>query len=186
MVVTLEEVKLYLRIDGDEENMLITHFILTAQELCEGILHYPLSELGEVTETVKQAILYATGCFYEQREQTDLTEVSDVMEGLLRGDLKENGCTGSMVVTLEEVKLYLRVDGDVEDVIITQFILASQELCEGILRYPLSVTREIPNAVKQAILYATGCFYEQRELVNTKEVTQVMKNLLFAYRKESW
>ncbi|HHX63234.1 MAG TPA: phage gp6-like head-tail connector protein [Epulopiscium sp.] len=91
-----------------------------------------------------------------------------------------------MVVTLEEVKLYLRIDGDEENTLITHFILASQELCEGILRYPLSEVGEIPETIKQAILYATGCFYEQREAVDTKEVIEIMRNLLFAHRKESW
>ncbi|MEG0729632.1 MAG: head-tail connector protein [Anaerovoracaceae bacterium] len=33
MVVSLEEAKLYLRVDGDEENMLITNFISTAEEI---------------------------------------------------------------------------------------------------------------------------------------------------------
>ncbi|HHX60623.1 MAG TPA: phage gp6-like head-tail connector protein [Epulopiscium sp.] len=91
-----------------------------------------------------------------------------------------------MVVTLEEVKLYLRIDGDEENTLITHFVLASQELCEGILRFPLSDVGETPEVIKQAILYGTGCFYEQREMLNTKEVTEVMKSLLFALRKESW
>lgn len=91
-----------------------------------------------------------------------------------------------MVVTLEEVKLYLRIEGDEENTLITHFILASQEMCEGILRYPLCEIGEIPEIIKQAILYGTGCFYEQREIVDVKEVTEVMKNLLFVHRKESW
>lgn len=40
MILSLEEVKLYLRVDGDEENTLITNFIIAAEELCEGILRY--------------------------------------------------------------------------------------------------------------------------------------------------
>lgn len=186
MVISFEEVKLYLRVDGDEENTLITHFILASQELCEGILGYPLTEFEVMPETVKQTILYATGCFYEQRECINTKELTEVMEGLLFEHLKVNSSSGPMVVTLEEVKLYLRIDGDEENALITHFVLASQELCEGVLRYPLSLVRGIPESIKQAILYGVGCFYEQRELVNVKEVTQVMKNLLFAYRKESW
>lgn len=186
MVVTLEEAKLYLRVDGDEEDMLITHFILTTQELCEGILRYPLSEIEGIPETIKQAILYGVGCFYEQREVIDINEVTEVMKSLLSAHRKEGWTDGYMAVPLEEAKLYLRVDGDEENMLITHFILASQELCEGILRYPLSDIGGIPETIKQAILYGTGCFYEQRELVNTKEVTEIMRNLLFAYRKESW
>ena len=58
MVVTLEEVKLYLRIDGDEEDTLITNFISTAVEICEDILRYPLSEFEEIPAVVRQAVLY--------------------------------------------------------------------------------------------------------------------------------
>ncbi len=59
MVLTLEEVKLYLRVDGDEENTLITKFVLTAEELCEEILRFELTEFEVVPELVRQAILYA-------------------------------------------------------------------------------------------------------------------------------
>ena len=75
MLLTLEEVKLYLRVDSDEEDTLITNFILTAQELCEGILRYPLTDFTEVPETVKQSILYAVGNMYKQREKSDIKEV---------------------------------------------------------------------------------------------------------------
>lgn len=52
-MLSLEEVKLYLRIDGDEEDTLIASFLDTAQELCEGILRFPLSEFEKLPETVK-------------------------------------------------------------------------------------------------------------------------------------
>lgn len=68
MVVTLEETKLYLRVDGDEEDTLITKFILTAEDLCEGILRYSLSEFEPIPETIKHAILYAVANMYEHRE----------------------------------------------------------------------------------------------------------------------
>lgn len=34
--------------------------------------------------------------------------------------------------------------------------------------------------------YWVACFYEQREKVDTKEILEMMKNLLFSYRKEGW
>lgn len=91
-----------------------------------------------------------------------------------------------MVITLEEAKLYLRVDGDEDDTLITDFINAAQELCEGILRYPITEFTVIPEAVKQSMLYAIANFYEQRENVDIKAVIDVMTRLLFAYRKEGW
>ncbi len=91
-----------------------------------------------------------------------------------------------MVVTLEEVKQYLRVDADADDALITTFIHAAEELCEDILRFSLVEFVEIPEVVRQSIFYAVANFYEQRESVDIKAVIEVMKRLLFAYRREGY
>lgn len=94
-----------------------------------------------------------------------------------------------MIISLEEAKLYLRVDGDEEDTLITDFITASEEICEGILRYPLSELDTVPDTVdtvKQAVLFAAANMYENRENFEIKEVLDIMTRLLFSYRKESW
>ena len=100
-----------------------------------------------------------------------------------------------MILELEEVKLYLRIDGDEEDTLITNLILTAQEICEDILRYPLSEFEEIPKTVIQAILYAVANMYEKREgayyyLKNESgsisETITVMKLILGSLRKESW
>ncbi|WP_338433271.1 head-tail connector protein [Clostridium tyrobutyricum] len=91
-----------------------------------------------------------------------------------------------MVISLEEAKLYLRVEGDEEDTLITDFITASEEICEGILRYSLSELDTVPDTVKQAVLFAVANMYEKRENFEAKEVLDIMTRLLFSYRKESW
>ena len=91
-----------------------------------------------------------------------------------------------MVLQLEEVKLYLRVDGDEENTLITKFILTAEDLCEGVLRYPIAEFTTVPEAIKQAILYGVANMYEQRETFDVKAVTETMTRLLFAYRRESW
>ena len=91
-----------------------------------------------------------------------------------------------MVVTLAEAKLYLRVDGDEEDTLITNFISTAEELCEGILRMPISGLTEIPEVVKQSVLFAVGNLYQERENVDMKTLLGVMARLLFAYRQEEW
>lgn len=91
-----------------------------------------------------------------------------------------------MVVTLEEVKVYLRVDGAEEDMLITSFLIAAEEMCEGILRYPLDELTLVPETVKQAVLYIVSQIYENREQVRIDEVLETVKYLLFSYRKESW
>lgn len=91
-----------------------------------------------------------------------------------------------MIVSLEEIKLYLRVDGDEENTLITNFIITAEEICEGILRFSLSEFAEVPETVKQAILYTVANMYEKREEVDMKEVLNVVTRLLFSYRKEGW
>ncbi len=91
-----------------------------------------------------------------------------------------------MVLTLEEVKLYLRVDGDEEDALITKFMLTAEDLCEGILRYELSEFETVPEVVKQAVMYVVATMYERRENFDAKSVINTMINLLFPYRRESW
>ncbi|MDF2672414.1 MAG: phage gp6-like head-tail connector protein [Clostridiales bacterium] len=91
-----------------------------------------------------------------------------------------------MVISFEEAKLYLRVDGNEEDTLITNFILAAEEICEGILRFPLTDFTELPETVRQAILFAVVNMYEQRETFEVKVVIDTMTRLLFAYRNESW
>lgn len=91
-----------------------------------------------------------------------------------------------MLVTLDEAKLYLKVDGDTDDSLITSCINSAEELCEDILRFPLTEFIELPETVKQAALYAIGNLYEQRETVDMQSMIDLMKRLLFAYRKEGW
>ncbi|WP_340083778.1 head-tail connector protein [Siminovitchia sp. FSL H7-0308] len=99
------------------------------------------------------------------------------------------------MLTLEEAKLYLRVDGDEEDTLITALIGTAKELCEQILRYPFTDFEEIPLTVKQAMLYCVANMYEKREGTynytrndsgGIKETIEIMKLILNNYRKESW
>ena len=59
MLVPLEEVKQYLRIDNNEEDTLLESFSQTAQQLCVALLR--VKDLAEVEEraTVRIALLYA-------------------------------------------------------------------------------------------------------------------------------
>jgi uncharacterized phage protein (predicted DNA packaging) len=91
-----------------------------------------------------------------------------------------------VLVTLEEVKLYLKVDGDEDNALISSFISTSEELCENILRFPLSELITIPESIRQAALYCIANLYEKREDLNMKEVINVMIGLLGPYRKDGW
>lgn len=91
-----------------------------------------------------------------------------------------------MIITLNEAKLYLKVEDDADDTLILSFINAAEELCEDILRFSLTEFIEIPDTVKQAVLYAVGNLYEQREALDMKAMLEFMTRLLFAYRREGW
>lgn len=90
------------------------------------------------------------------------------------------------MLTLEEVKLYLRIEGDEEDALITSLINSSLELCEGILRQPISEFTEVPQLVKSAALYSIASMYEKREGEGIEETLDTIKRLLSPFRKESW
>jgi uncharacterized phage protein (predicted DNA packaging) len=83
LIVSLEEAKLYLRIDGNEEDALIEGFIRTAEELCQNILRFPISDLITIPETLKQAVLFGVVSLYEKREDADMKSTIDVMIRLI-------------------------------------------------------------------------------------------------------
>ncbi len=63
--LTLTEIKEYLRIDGEEENSLLTALLSAAIAHSENYLQAPLP--SETPTPVKQALLILIGHFYEQR-----------------------------------------------------------------------------------------------------------------------
>jgi uncharacterized phage protein (predicted DNA packaging) len=79
MVVTLEETKLLFKIDGDEEDALITNFIFTAEEICEEYIRYPLSEFEEVPKVSKASSLYAVANMYEKEKEHILRKMKVVV-----------------------------------------------------------------------------------------------------------
>ena len=87
------------------------------------------------------------------------------------------------MLTLDEVKEYLRLDTDAEDEYLNILILLSCEMCENYTRIPLP--EELPESYKQAMLICIGYFFEQRQ--GTKEgIPKVFYTLLQAYRKAAF
>ena len=92
-----------------------------------------------------------------------------------------------MIVTLEETKLWSRVEHFDEDALIESFILAAEELVEGILRFPLSEFEgSVPEAIKHAVFFTVSKFYEDRNELNMEEVNSILRALLSSYRKADW
>lgn len=89
-----------------------------------------------------------------------------------------------MFVTLEEAKVYLRVDSSDED----SFVLGLLETADSLIK---NVTRRTPEGlqkheaiVRTAELYVTAYLYEHREEADHKALTETLKYLLFGIRKE--
>lgn len=89
MLVPLEEVKQYLRIDNNEEDTLLESFSQTAQQLCVALLR--VKDLAEVEEraTVRIAMLYAVSYLYEHREEADHRGLALTLRALLFGVRRE-------------------------------------------------------------------------------------------------
>lgn len=85
-----------------------------------------------------------------------------------------------MPVTLDEAKEYLKVEYNDEDELIQSFILSAQQLCEDVLREPLTNDP----VVKIAVLYAVGYLFENRITPNFTELTTMLKYILSSRRRE--
>ncbi len=90
-----------------------------------------------------------------------------------------------MLVSLEEMKKYLRVDFDDDDVLIENFITTGQNLCADIARLSVDELGAIPSS-KIAVMYAVAYLYEHRENADYKELTLSLRSLLFGIRKEGF
>lgn len=92
-----------------------------------------------------------------------------------------------MIISLSEMKEYLRVDHTDDDALITSIIGASEELCAHVAR----VTHEelvllADDYVKTAVLFASAYLYEHREEADHEKLNMDLRALLFGVRKEGF
>lgn len=92
-----------------------------------------------------------------------------------------------MLVTLDEAKAYLRVDGTEEDSEITQLMLTARELGMAVARAGSTAEFEaLGKPARMAVLYGTAYLYEHREDADYHALTMTMRSLLFGVRKEGF
>lgn len=91
-----------------------------------------------------------------------------------------------MIVSLEEMKQYLRVDFEDDDSIITALITGAQKLCMDILRTDSADVLTQADNGKVAVMYAVAYFYEHREEADHHALTLTLRSLLFGSRKEAF
>lgn len=86
MLVTLEEAKEYLKVEYEDEDMLILTLVSTAEGLCRDILR---TELPADDDVVRVAVFYAVGVFYENRGTKEVEDVVPTLKCILSGRRKE-------------------------------------------------------------------------------------------------
>ncbi len=89
MLVTLEEMKGYLRVDYDEDDALIESMIRAAEKTCMDVAR--MDDAGEFAsvENAKISVLYAAAYLYEHREEADYNALTLTLRALLFGSRKE-------------------------------------------------------------------------------------------------
>ena len=96
------------------------------------------------------------------------------------------------MLTLQETKEFLRIDGDEEDALISSLILTAKDLTEDVMRRKLSDFEELPETVRQAMLILVATLYEERQVskgktgVSVADTLDLVRRMLFAYRKRAF
>ena len=87
-----------------------------------------------------------------------------------------------LLVTLDEAKEYIRVDGDGEDGLISSLIILAQQHVNNILRWEVTKDTMEPS-IKFAIILLTEHFYEERD---GTDIPKAVMTLLRPYRTVGW
>ena len=92
-----------------------------------------------------------------------------------------------MLISLAEVKQYLRVTFDDDDVLLQQLLTTAHELCMAVARLDGYDEAAVgANQLRIAILYAVAYLYEHREEADHKELMITLRSLLFGIRKAAF
>lgn len=89
-----------------------------------------------------------------------------------------------MLVALDEIKQYVRIDSADEDELLLALSGTSESLCSDILRCSFEPDMEVAEPVRTAVLYGISYLYENREQADFKDLTLMLKYLLFGQRDE--
>lgn len=89
MLVSVEEMKNYLRVDFDEDDALLEHLIAAAQKLCMDVARTEDAEAFAQEENARLAVMYAVAYLYEHREEADHHALTLTLRSLLSGIRKE-------------------------------------------------------------------------------------------------
>ena len=89
MIVDLDEMKQYLRVDFEDDDEFLINALFSAESLCADIARLSIEEL-EKQSVAKIAIMYAVAYLYEHREDADYHALTISLRSLLFG-IREEG-----------------------------------------------------------------------------------------------
>ncbi|MBP0982056.1 MAG: phage gp6-like head-tail connector protein [Oscillospiraceae bacterium] len=89
MLVSLDEIKNYLRVDFTDDDALLQNLLSTAQSLCVDILRIDDESCLQADANAKTAILYAVAYLYEHREEANYNALLISLRALLFGSRRE-------------------------------------------------------------------------------------------------
>ena len=88
------------------------------------------------------------------------------------------------VVTLQEVKQYLRVDFEDDDTLLLSLISTAKQLVMDVGRMDEERFSENEDVVRTAMLYTVSYLYENRNTADFSKLTLTLRAMLFAQRED--
>ena len=82
-MVTLQEVKQYLRIDFEDDDTLLLSLISTAKQLVMDVGRMDEERFSENEDVVRTAMLYTVSYLYENRNTADLSKLTLTLRAML-------------------------------------------------------------------------------------------------------
>lgn len=91
-----------------------------------------------------------------------------------------------MLVTLEEMKGYLRVESNDEDALLSQLLAAAGKQCMDVCRTEDFEAFALEPNAKIAVMYAAAYLFEHRDEADHHAMNLTLRALLFGSRRESF
>ena len=88
------------------------------------------------------------------------------------------------MVTLQEVKQYLRVDFEDDDPLLLSLISTAKQLVMDVGRMDETRLAENEDVVRTAMLYTVSYLYENRNTADFSKLTLTLRAMLFAQRED--
>ena len=85
LIISVEEMKQYLRIDFNDDDALIENLIISSERLCMDIARIKCRSVFRRKDTAKVAVMYAVAYQYEHREDADHHKLEMTLRSLLSG-----------------------------------------------------------------------------------------------------